>query len=171
MTWNKIEKSFSRDSYSVALDSSLAKPCPLGWITSIQIVNNNRCCTHVNGWFEPKNSGWFGTHRVRSTQARDSASPPKKQKNNLTTKGYTKPFCSDGGSVILSTLITAPRRGCIHPASLSFWFPFPFSLLAAGGTTSPCQAKGSTGYGETETQWKSRKSKGKDTNGYDKSFD
>ena len=49
----------------------------------------------------------------------------------------------------------------IHPASWSFWFPFPFPLLAAGGTTSPCQTKGSTGYGETENQWKSRKSKDK----------
>ena len=128
MTWDKIEKPFSRDSHSVAPDSSLAKPCPSGWITSIQIVNDNRCCTHVSGWFEPKNSGWFGTHRARSTQARDSASPPKKQKNNPTTKGYAKPFCSDGGSVILSTLITAPQAG-LHPPcllvfliSLSFFF-------------------------------------------------
>ena len=46
--------------------------------------------------------------------------PQKRQKKNPNTKSYAKPFCSDGGSVILSTLITAPRRGCIHPAPLSF---------------------------------------------------
>ena len=78
------------------------------------------------------------TRRAGNTQARDLASPPKKakkrtqtrkagadeeetpkrgiwhrpqkrQKKNPNTKGYAKPFCSDGGSVILSTLITAPQ--------------------------------------------------------------
>ena len=97
--------------------------------------------------------------------------PQKRQKKNPNTKGYAKPFCSDGGSVILSTLITAPQTGLHPPCLLVCLIPFPFPLLAAGGTTFPCQAKGSTGYGETENQWKSRKSKGKDTNGYDKSFD
>ena len=219
MKWHKIEKPFSRDSHSVSPDSRLANPCPSGWIMSIQIVNDNRCCTHVSGWFEPKNSGpkrgiWHrppkskknnantkgSTRRARNTQARDLASPPKKakkrtqtrkagadeeetpkrgiwhrpqkrQKKNPNTKGYAKPFCSDGGSVILSTLITAPQTGLHPPCLLVCLIPFPFPLLAAGGTTFPCQAKGSTGYGETENQWKSRKSKGKDTNGYDKSFD
>ena len=105
------------------------------------------------------------TRRVRNTQARDLASPTKRQKrtqkrkagadeeetpkrgfciapkkdkkNNPNTKGYAKPFCSDGGSVILSTLITPAQTGLHPPCLLVFLISLSFSFASSRWNNFP----------------------------------
>ena len=63
--------------------------------------------------------------------------PQKRQKKNPNTKSYAKPFCSDGGSVILSTLITAPQTGLHPPCPLVFLISLSFSFASSRWNNFP----------------------------------
>ena len=63
--------------------------------------------------------------------------PQKRPKKNPNTKGYAKPFCSDGGSVILSTLITAPQTGLHPPCLLVFLISLSFSFASSRWNNFP----------------------------------